>query len=65
MMCAEVEVVAGVAPAERVSVGAHALVLVDGRGAPAPTLDPRYAHVIAYYVQKFRDVGHGWSAQGD
>jgi hypothetical protein len=25
-------------------------------------MDPRHAHVVAYYIHKFREVGHGWSS---
>jgi hypothetical protein len=25
-------------------------------------IDPRHAYVVAYYVHKFREVGHGWSS---
>ena len=66
-MCTEVEVVAGVAPAERYPVGAHPSgtgVVADmtgqrhGAQVPRPGLDPRHVYSVAYYVQKFRDVGY-------
>ena len=67
-MCTEVEVVAGVAPTERFSVGAHlgravlgADMAGEGHGALAarPALDPRHVYSVAYYVHRFRDVGYG------
>jgi hypothetical protein len=54
-MRTEVEVVASLVPCERGSIGA--------REHDRPVgIDPRDAYVVAYYLDKFREVGHGWSS---
>ena len=68
-MCTEVEVVAGVAPTERSLVAARPCrpVPVAETGGEVPGAHaarhahtPRDVYSVAYYVQKFREVGHGW-----